>query len=99
MLTEVQLAARRTERNMNSRAKLKAKARRHGQMVQDLATFRRKQETWLAGVGDAATKAQIELDIAARAARESRRSVSGVSSPPPRGIFGAVKAFFQRRGR
>ena len=99
MITEVQLAIRRTEKNMASRSKARAKARHHGQEAQDLATFRKKSATWLAGVGDQAAKAQIELDLAARAARESRRSVSGVSSPPPSGLLNKVKAFFRGRGR
>lgn len=89
MLTQVQIAAKRTERTMASRSKAKAKARRCGLHAERIARNRAETSQWLSDLG----KAQQE---ATRQALESRRSKAAMPSHPPKGFVSRIKAFFRR---
>lgn len=97
MLTAPQLSAKRHERTMTSRSKAKAKARRYGISAQTAARNRERTSDWLMNLGMAQAKSAETLEAARRQALESRRTKAAMSSHPPKGFFGRVKAFFQRR--
>ena len=96
MLTQVQIAAKRTERNMNSRAKARGRATAHGLKAELTARNREKTSAWLADMGMAQEKAQQDLDARVKQARESSRTKAAMSRVPPKGFIGRVKAFFRR---
>lgn len=96
MLTQVQIAAKRTERNMNSRAKAKSKARRHGEALQTAARNRAKTSDWLSNLGSQQQKAELDLQAHLKQARESSRAKAAMSKHTPKGFIGRVKAFFRR---
>ena len=96
MLTQVQIAAKRTERNMTSRAKAKARATRHGIAAETAARNRERTSEWLSDLGNQQEKAQLDFQARLKQARESSRTKAAMSKVPPKGFIGRVKAFFRR---
>lgn len=99
MLTELEISRKRTTRNMASRAKKRNKVSRYGQVLQDRARGRKNTASWLASMAEQQKKSADELYATRRQALEASRTKAAMSNHPPKGIFGAVKSFFQRRGR
>lgn len=95
MLTQVQLAAKRTERTMTSRAKAKGRATAHGLATLTAARNRRETEDWLLDLGNQQKDADA-IYAQQKQARESSRAKAAMSKAPPKGFIGRIKAFFRR---
>ena len=96
MLTQVQIAAKRTERTMKSRAKKAGKRTRYGRLLAENAIRREKTLSWLAGLGAEHQKGEIDSAERHRQALESRRTKAAMAQRPSKGWIGRVKSFFGR---
>lgn len=95
MLTAVQLAAKRIERTMKSRAKKQGKRTAFGLMMVRNAHNRAKTQSWLERMGAAQEKAQQEMNALQRQAQESRRAKAAMSQHHSKGLVGRIKSFFR----
>ncbi len=96
MLTQNEIAAKRAERTMASRAKSKAKAKRYGLRAQLTARNREKTAAWLRSMGAEQQKAKLAADERHRQALESRRTQGAMPQHPKKGMIGRIKSFFGR---
>ena len=97
MLTQVQIAAKRHERTMKSRAKKAGKRTAHGRLLAENAIRREKTLSWLANLGAEHQKAESAAEYRRRQALESRRTKAAMAKQAPKGLVGRIKSFFGRR--
>jgi len=98
-MTQVQLAAKRSERNAASRAKAKERRRLAGEAAQAHARMRIKHSEYMAELGLAQLKQEERVNELRKQARESRRTDSTIPGHGPQGVIGRIKSFFKGRGR
>ena len=98
MLTEIQLAAKRTERNMRSRCKRVLKRSRYGRLLQLQAEQRSAHVDWLAKLGREQKASLENYEATLSKQREERRRQMSTPAPKAR-IFDRFVSLFKGRGR
>ena len=96
-MTEAQLHEKRHARTLSQREKRRARLRAQFQQKEADRRERIKRGQWLADIGKSQQDAAKAMEDQHRQALESRRTNRAMSSHTPKGFFGRVKAFFQRR--